>query len=176
MAAASQRNTAALGTSKPPSRASTPANTLPSAAERLPFEVLVTIFAFRIRQPPALWDYSAPAPPKPAPKPKGKGKTKGKDAPVKPRIPLPARQWELLLLSKSFRRALEPVFYSMVSLTSTAALAHFDRTLKERPDLHRKVKSLWIAPNSLESDFITALKPPAGECGSLTHAPAGACH
>jgi hypothetical protein len=41
-------------------------------------------------------------------------------------------------------------------------LDRFARTLKERPDLNRKVKSLWIAPNSLESDFITTLKP-AGE-------------
>ncbi|CAO1622232.1 unnamed protein product [Parajaminaea phylloscopi] len=75
--------------------------------------------------------------------------------------------WRFLLLSRAFRAALEPVVYRRVSLVSTVALERFAHTLTERPDLSRKVKSLWIAPNSLESDFITALKPPPDGINSL---------
>lgn len=77
------------------------------------------------------------------------------------------RCWKFLLLSRAFKAALEPVVYSRVSLISTMALANFAQTLAARPDLNRKVKSLWIAPNSLNSDFITALKPPPDGLNSL---------
>lgn len=124
-----------------------------SASQMLPFETIVAILSFVALAPPPLVEQ----PRQQQATRRGKGVKTGSAAPASPSPP-----WSILLLSKSLRAALEPVLYSRVSLTSTAALDRFARTLKERPDLNRKVKSLWIAPNSLESDFITTLKP-AGE-------------
>lgn len=124
-----------------------------SASQILPFETVVAILSLVALAPPPLVEQPRQQPPTC----RGKGLKTGNVGPAPPSPP-----WSILLLSKSFKAALEPVLYSRVSLTSTAALDRFARTLKERPDLNRKVKSLWIAPNSLESDFITALKP-AGE-------------
>lgn len=124
----------------------------PSAAHRLPFEILVTIFAQVLAAPPDLfkdqahdWTSSQAS--------SSRDRIRGKTS--------ESASWSLLLLSRSLRAALESQYYSRVSLTSTQSLKHFARTLKERPDLCRKVKALWIAPISVESDFIFALKPPA---------------
>ncbi|CAO1634153.1 unnamed protein product [Jaminaea pallidilutea] len=109
-----------------------------SVAQRLPFELLVAILSRVLLAPPSF--------------------------PGEEEVPIRhvyTQTWRLLGLSKSLRSALEPVFYSRVSLTSTRSLDLFAQTLKARSDLNRKVKSMWIAPNSLHSDFLTALKPPA---------------
>ncbi|PWN22751.1 hypothetical protein BCV69DRAFT_280358 [Microstroma glucosiphilum] len=124
-----------------------------SASQMLPFETIVAILSFVALAPPPLVEQPRQQPPIR----KAKGAKTGSSGPAPPSPP-----WSILLLSKPLKAALEPVVYSRVSLTSTAALDRFARTLKERPDLNRKVKSLWIAPNSLESDFITTLKPADG--------------
>lgn len=118
-----------------------------SAAGRLPFEILVDIFTRVMLAPPDFHIEESVST-------KGKGKGKDAERGVTP-------TWSLLLLSKSLRSALEGQFYSRVSLTCTRSLQCFARTLKDRPDLSRRVKALWIAPISVESDFILALKPPA---------------
>lgn len=115
------------------------AATAPRISHSIPFEICVSIFRAVILTPPEF------------------GNERGANH----------QPWRLLLLCKSLRSALEPLVYSRVSLTSTAALASFAETLALRPDLNRKVKSLWIAPNSLDSDFITALKPPPDGINSL---------
>lgn len=123
-----------------------PSETTLSAAHRLPHELLVAIFAHVLRAPPSVADLEGI-----------ESTAKGKERDVSRSSP----PWALLLLSKSLRSSLESHFYSRVSLTTTTALQHFARTLKARPDLARKVKALWIAPISIESDFVLALKPPS---------------
>lgn len=115
-----------------------------SIAGQLPFEILVEIFVFAILAVPDRLGSKESG---------GKSSSSNTKRSSSP-------PWKLLLLSKSFKQALEPQHYSRVSLVDTTSLAHFASTLKARPDLTRKVKSLWIAPTSLDSDFITALKPP----------------
>lgn len=135
-------------------------------AQQIPFEILVSIFAHAILDPPALHPQPLPTPDPLSPPPstskdKGKSKSKSKAAVKAAASDNPLPSWSLLTLSKAFKSSLEPHFYSRVSLTTTASLDSFAKTLKARPDLTRKVKALWIAPISIESDFILALKPPA---------------
>ena len=65
-----------------------------------------------------------------------------------------------LLVSPSLTPALEDSVYATVSLFSIAGLTCFHALLKQRPDLGRRVRSLWIAPCRLSSDLIPALAPP----------------
>ncbi|CAO1615606.1 unnamed protein product [Sympodiomycopsis kandeliae] len=133
-----------------------------SVAQRIPFEILVSIFAHVLLDPPALCsEPTLTTDPIPVPSPASKGKGRSKVPLKEGARNTPPPSWSLLTLSKSFKSSLEPYYYSRVSLTTTASLETFAKTLKARPDLTRKVKALWIAPISIESDFILALKPPA---------------
>ncbi|PWN27514.1 hypothetical protein BDZ90DRAFT_232484 [Jaminaea rosea] len=127
-----------------PAAVAAASSTPPSA--RLPFEIVASILTFAILAPPDLHEREDEL-----------------DRPPRRRPPA----YSHLLISSTLRKALEPIYYSRVTLTSTNALASFASTLKSRPDLNRKVKSLWIAPSSLSSDFITTLKPPSDGINSL---------
>jgi hypothetical protein len=65
-----------------------------------------------------------------------------------------------LLISPSITPSIEESVYSTVSIFSLSGLASFNNLLKQRPELGRRVKSLWIAPCRLNSDLIPALAPP----------------
>ncbi|UZJ54111.1 hypothetical protein CBS101457_003431 [Exobasidium rhododendri] len=71
-----------------------------------------------------------------------------------------------LLISPSITSAVEESVYSTISLFSISGLTSFNDLLKERPELGRRIKSLWIAPCRLNSDLIPALAPPNASASS----------
>lgn len=123
---------------------------------RLPYEIVASILTFAILCPPDLYEQK-----------QQEQATSAKPTASRAR---PPPIYTPLLISRSLRKTLEPIFYSRVTLSSTTALACFASTLKSRPDLNRKVLALWIAPASLSSDFITTLKPPSDGINSLPSA------
>jgi hypothetical protein len=71
-----------------------------------------------------------------------------------------------LLISHSISPYMEEAVYSTIPLFSITGLTSFSVLLKQRPELGRRVKSLWIAPCRLNSDLITALAPPNASANS----------
>lgn len=61
---------------------------------------------------------------------------------------------------------MEEAVYSTIPLFSVSGLTSFNSLLKQRPELGRRVKSLWIAPCRLNSDLIAALAPPNANANS----------
>lgn len=69
-----------------------------------------------------------------------------------------------LLISPELSPLVEADVYGTVSLMSVAALSSFEALVRRRPELGRRVTSLWIAPCRQSSDLITVLAPiPTGE-------------
>lgn len=64
-----------------------------------------------------------------------------------------------LLVSPSLSPLVEADVYGTVSLMSVAGLVSFEALLRQRPELGRRVTSLWIAPCRQSSDLITILAP-----------------
>lgn len=65
-----------------------------------------------------------------------------------------------LLISPLLTPSIEDAVYETISIFSLAGLSSFNALLKNRPDIGRRIKSLWIAPCRLNSDLIPALAPP----------------
>lgn len=65
-----------------------------------------------------------------------------------------------LLVSKELTSLLSDAVYQTVSLSSVQGMESFQALLRNKPDIGRRIKSLWIAPRHVKSDLIPALAPP----------------
>lgn len=64
-----------------------------------------------------------------------------------------------LLLNRTFSRRLEPLVYAQVELGESDSIAAFARTMRERPDVARMVRRIWIGPMHARSDLLAVLSP-----------------